>query len=181
MGHLIGRVGNRIAKGKFTLDGKTYSLFTNNGPNTLHGGKKGYQDVVWDAKQLNDSTLELGYLSKDGEEGFPGNLNIKVVYRLGSDNGLRIDYTATTDQKTVVNLTNHAFFNLNGEGSGTINDHTLQINADKYTPVDATLIPTGKLDPVAGTPFDFTKATVIRVKDRHDEERTIKKWKGLRS
>lgn len=177
-GSLIGRVGNRIAKGKFTLDGKTYSLFTNNGPNTLHGGKKGYQDVVWDAKQLNDSTLELGYLSKDGEEGFPGNLDIKVVYRLGSDNGLRIDYTATTDQKTVVNLTNHAFFNLNGEGSGTINDHTLQINADKYTPVDATLIPTGKLDPVAGTPFDFTKATVIGSRIDTMKNEQLKNGKG---
>ncbi|HRN57971.1 MAG TPA: aldose epimerase family protein [Agriterribacter sp.] len=160
-GATIGRVGNRIAKGKFSLDGKTYTLFTNNGPNTLHGGKKGYQDVVWDAGQPNDSTLQLKYLSKDGEEGFPGNLDITVVYTLASGNTLKIDYHATTDQKTVVNLTNHAFFNLNGEGSGTINDHLLQINADKYTPVDATLIPTGQLEAVAGTPFDFREPTAI--------------------
>lgn len=177
-GALIGRVGNRIAQGKFTLDGKTYTLFTNNGPNTLHGGKKGYQDVVWDAKQLNDSTLELGYLSKDGEEGFPGNLTIKVVYTLQSDNGLKIDYTATTDQKTVVNLSNHAFFNLNGEGSGTINDHILQINADKYTPVDATLIPTGKLEPVAGTPFDFTKPVSIGSRIDTIKNEQLKNGKG---
>lgn len=160
-GATIGRVGNRIAKGKFSLDSKTYTLFTNNGPNTLHGGKKGYQDVVWDASQPNDSTLQLKYLSKDGEEGFPGNLDITVVYTLAASNALKIDYHATTNQKTVVNLTNHAFFNLNGEGSGTINDHLLQINADKYTPVDATLIPTGKLEPVSGTPFDFRQPTVI--------------------
>lgn len=160
-GATIGRVGNRIANGKFTLDGKTYTLFTNNGPNTLHGGKKGYQAVVWDAIQSNDSTLQLKYLSPDGEEGFPGNLSVAVTYTLGADNGLRIDYEAITDQKTVVNLTNHAFFNLNGEGSGTINNHLLQIYADQYTPVDATLIPTGKLEPVAGTPFDFTKPFVI--------------------
>ncbi|HRP58654.1 aldose epimerase family protein [Agriterribacter sp.] len=160
-GATIGRVGNRIAKGKFSLDGKTYTLFTNNGPNTLHGGKKGYQDVVWDASQPNDSTLQLKYLSKDGEEGFPGNLDITVLYTLAANNALKIDYHATTDQKTVVNLTNHAFFNLNGEGSGTINDHLLQINADKYTPVDATLIPTGQLEPVEGTPFDFRQPTAI--------------------
>ena len=160
-GATIGRVGNRIAKGKFSLDGKTYTLFTNNGPNTLHGGKKGYQDVVWDASQPNDSTLLLKYLSKDGEEGFPGNLNITVQYTLSANNELKLDYHATTDKKTVVNLTNHAFFNLNGEGSGTINDHTLQIHADKYTPVDATLIPTGQLEAVEGTPFDFRRPTAI--------------------
>lgn len=160
-GALIGRVGNRIAKGKFTLDGKEYSLFINNGPNTLHGGKKGYQDVVWKVAGATDSTLSLHYLSKDGEEGFPGNLNITVTYTWTSDNHLAIDYQATADKKTVVNLTNHAFFNLNGEGSGTVNDHVLQIFADQYTPVDSTLIPTGKLEPVAGTPFDFRQPTVI--------------------
>lgn len=160
-GALIGRVGNRIAKGKFTLDGKTYNLFINNGPNTLHGGKKGYQDVVWDASQTNDSTLLLKYLSRDGEEGFPGNLNIAVQYTLSASNELKIDYFATTDKKTLVNLTNHAFFNLNGEGSGTINNHLLQINAHRYTPVDATLIPTGQLESVAGTPFDFRQPTAI--------------------
>ncbi|HEV7620119.1 MAG TPA: aldose epimerase family protein [Flavisolibacter sp.] len=155
-GATIGRFGNRIAKGKFSLDGHHYSLFKNNGPNTLHGGKKGFQAVVWDARQPNDSTLELSYLSKDMEEGFPGNLQVKVVYSLTADNGFKCEYTATTDKKTVVNLTNHAFFNLNGEGSGTILNHTVQINAERYTPVDSTLIPTGKLERVAGTPFDFT-------------------------
>lgn len=160
-GALIGRVGNRIAKGKFSLDGKTYTLFTNNGPNTLHGGKKGYQDVVWDAKAMNDSTLQLSYLSKDGEENFPGNLKITVQYTLQQNNALKIDYEATTDKKTVVNLTNHAFFNLNGEGSGTINNHLLQIFANQYTPVDATLIPTGELASVEGTPFDFRQPETI--------------------
>src|SRR5690606_18200256 len=161
LGALIGRVGNRIAKGKFTLDGQEYSIFTNNGPNALHGGKKGYQDVVWDADQVNDSTLILTYRSVDGEEGFPGNLDIKVTYTATSNQGLKIDYEATTDKRTPVNLTNHAFFNLNGEGSGSINNHILQINADQYTPVDSTLIPLGENVPVEGTPFDFRKATAI--------------------
>ncbi len=176
-GATIGRVGNRIAKGKFTLDGKQYTLFTNNGPNTLHGGKKGFQAVVWDAVQPNDSTLELRYVAKDMEEGYPGNLNVKVTYSLTTDNGFKCEYEATTDKKTVVNLTNHAFFNLNGEGSGTINNHILQINADKYTPVDSTLIPTGKIEPVTGSPFDFTKPTAIgaRVNDTNDQ---IKYGKG---
>jgi aldose 1-epimerase len=159
-GATIGRVGNRIGKAEFVLDGKKYKLQPNNGPNTLHGGKKGFHAVVWSATQLNDSTLELKYLSKDGEEGFPGNLQVKVIYGLHG-NDVTMDYEAVTDKKTLVNLTNHAFFNLNGEGSGTINDHVLQINADRYTPVDSTLIPTGSLDAVAGTPFDFTKPVSI--------------------
>lgn len=169
-GATIGRYGNRIAKGKFTLDGKHYTLYKNNGANTLHGGKKGFQYVVWDATQLNDSTLELHYLSKDMEEGYPGNLDVKVTYTLTANNELKFDYKATTDKKTVVNLTNHAFFNLNGEGSGTINDHVLQINAAQYTPVDSTLIPTGKNEAVAGTPFDFTTPTAIgaRVNDSNN-------------
>lgn len=173
----IGRFGNRIAKGKFTLDGKQYTLFTNNGPNTLHGGKKGFQAVVWDARQVNDSTLELTYLSKDMEEGFPGNLQVKVTYSLTSDNGFKCEYQATTDKKTVVNLTNHAFFNLNGEGSGSILNHTLQVFADQYTPVDSTLIPTGKLEPVSGTPFDFTQPHTIGERINENNEQ-LKNGKG---
>ncbi len=160
-GATIGRYGNRIAKGKFSLDGKEYTLFTNNGPNTLHGGKKGFQYVVWDAKQIGDSILELSYLSKDMEEGFPGNLQVKVIYHLTEANELKLTYEALTDKKTVINLTNHAFFNLNGTGSGTINNHVLMINADHYTPVDSTLIPTGEIIPVANTPFDFRTAVAI--------------------
>ena len=160
-GATIGRFGNRIANAKFKLEGKTYSLFKNNGPNTLHGGKMGFQYVVWDAQQPNDNTLVLKYLSKDGEEGFPGNLNVTVTYSLTDDRGLKMEYEATTDKTTLVNLTNHAFFNLNGEGSGSILKHCLQINADKYTPVDSTLIPTGKIESVKGTPFDFTKFAEI--------------------
>jgi len=160
-GATIGRYGNRIAKGHFTLEGKQYTLATNNAPNSLHGGKNGYQDVVWDAKKVNDQTLELTYLSKDMEEGYPGNLKIKVTYSLTDDNGFKCSYEATTDKTTVVNLTNHAYFNLNGEGSGTILNHLVQIKADSYTPVDSTLIPTGKIESVKGTPFDFTTATTI--------------------
>jgi aldose 1-epimerase len=160
-GATIGRYGNRIAKGKFMLDGKQVTLTINNGPNTLHGGKAGFQYVMFDAVQKGDNGLELTYLSKDMEGGFPGNAKVKVTYTLNDDNELRMDYEATTDKTTVMNLTNHAFFNLNGEGSGTILNHVVQINADKYTPVDSTLIPTGKLDPVAGTPFDFNKPTTI--------------------
>lgn len=160
-GAIVGRYGNRIAKGTFAVEGVTYHAPTNNGVNMLHGGTKGYQYVVWDAKKIDDTTLELSYLSKDGEMGFPGNLNVKVTYQLSDDNALVISYEASTDKKTVVNLTNHAFFNLNGEGSGTILDHQLQIFAQQYTPVDSTLIPTGELAPVAGTPFDFNEPTAI--------------------
>jgi len=176
-GATIGRYGNRIAKGKFKLNGKEYTLYKNNGPNTLHGGKKGYQDVVWDAKQINDTTLQLNYLSKDMEEGFPGNLNIKVTYALTNDNCLKINYEATTDKTTVVNLTNHAFFNLNGAGNGSILNHQVQINADDYTPVDSTLIPSGKIVSVSGTPFDFRKTTAIgaRVNDNNEQ---LKNGKG---
>lgn len=160
-GATIGRYGNRIANGKFSIDGTEYTLFKNNGAHTLHGGKKGYQYVVWDAQQPNDHTLVLNYLSKDMEEGYPGNVNVKVTYSLTDDNEVKMEYEATTDKKTVVNLTNHAFFNLNGEGSGTILNHIVQINADRYNPVDAGLIPLGPLAPVAGTPFDFRTPTAI--------------------
>ncbi|MHA4809159.1 aldose epimerase family protein [Flavitalea flava] len=160
-GAIVGRYGNRIAGGKFKLEGKEYTLAVNNGVNHLHGGKKGFAAGVWDAKQPNGQALELSYFSKDGEEGYPGNLQVKVTYTLTDSNELKIDYLATTDRPTVLNLTNHSYFNLNGQGSGTINDHLLQLNADNYTPVDSTLIPTGKVDPVAGTPFDFRQPTAI--------------------
>ena len=160
-GALIGRYGNRIGKGKFTLEGKEYQLQLNDGVNTLHGGTDGFFSKVWDAKQIDDHTLELSYVSNDGEAGYPGKLDVKVIYTLNEENALQIDYTATTDKTTVVNLTNHAYFNLNGEGNKTILDHELTIAADSITPVDATLIPTGKLQAVAGTSFDFNKAKTI--------------------
>lgn len=160
-GATIGRYGNRIAKGHFILDGKRYDLFINNAPNTLHGGKKGFNDVVWDAKQLNDHSIAFSYLSKDMEEGYPGNLDCKVTYELTEDNAVKISYEATTDRPTIVNLTNHSYFNLNGIGSGTILNHVVEFKATNYTPVDATSIPTGIIAPVAGTPFDFTKPATI--------------------
>lgn len=160
-GATIGRYANRIAGGRFSLDGKEYSLFINKKPNTLHGGKKGFHDVVWDATQPNGQTVELSYFSRDMEEGFPGNLKVKVTYELTDYGALKISYEASTDKKTVINLTNHTFFNLNGEASGTILNHFLKINAASYTPVDSTLIPTGKIASVRGTPFDFTKGATI--------------------
>jgi aldose 1-epimerase len=176
-GATIGRYGNRIAKGQFKIDGKTFTSSINNGLNTLHGGKVGYHYVVWDAKLINKTTLELSYLSKDLEEGYPGNLNVKVIYSLTDDNVLKIEYKATTDKKTVINLTNHAYFNLNGEGNGTITNHDLEIYANEFTPIDSTLIPTGKLQPVANTPFDFTKAT--KIGDRiNDEDEQLMNGKG---
>ncbi len=160
-GAIVGRYGNRIAKGKFKLDGKEYTLATNNGPNSLHGGNKGFSREVWNVQQHTDSTLVLNYISKDGEEGYPGNLNVTVTYSLLGKNQLKINYEATTDKNTVLNLTNHCYFNLNGQGSGTILNHRVMINADNITPVDSTLIPTGKLEPVAKTPFDFLNAKPI--------------------
>lgn len=167
-GATIGRYGNRIGKGKFKLDGVEYILPQNNGANTLHGGPDGFHNVVFDPKQLSDSSLQLTYLSKDGEMGFPGNLNVKVVYTLTANKEVKIEYEATTDKTTVCNLTNHTYFNLNG--AGTINNHVLQVNADEYTPVDSTLIPFGKNEPVKGTPFDFTAPTAIGA--RVDEKNT---------
>jgi len=169
-GAIVGRYGNRIAKAKFTLDGKEYTLTANNKPNTLHGGPKGFSTQIWDGKQVNAQTVELTYLSADMEEGFPGNLKTKVTYHLTDDNAIQISYEATTDKTTVVNLTNHAYFNLNGEGSGTVLDHQLQINADNYTPVDRSLIPTGVLEPVKGTPFDFTTFTALGKNIKADSE-----------
>lgn len=161
-GALIGRYGNRIAGGKFTLDGKAYTLAGNNNGNSLHGGNKGFDKVVWDAKKPEgDSSLELTYVSKDGEEGYPGTLNLKVIYTLTADNALKIDYTATTDKATPVNLTNHAYFNLSAGTDSTIASHELQIDADEYTPVNDALIPTGRLADVKGTPMDFTTAKPV--------------------
>ncbi|QCX37426.1 galactose mutarotase [Aureibaculum algae] len=160
-GATIGRVGNRIAKGKFRLNGETFNIPINNGENSLHGGKNGFQEVVWDAEQHNNTKLILRYLSPDMEEGFPGNLQTQVTYSLIEGNIIKMEYQATTDRPTIVNLTNHAFFNLNGEGSGTILNHKLQIYADKYTPVEQGLIPTGKIEDLKGTPFDFTTPRTI--------------------
>lgn len=157
-GALVGRYGNRIGKAQFTLDGKTYKLAANNGKNSLHGGLKGFDKQVWDASTESDSTpvLTLKYVSKDGEEGFPGNLNVTVQYTFTDEDEVKIDYTATTDKATPINLTNHSYFNLTGDVSNTILNHTLQINADNYTPVDTSLITTGEIKAVKGTPFDFT-------------------------
>jgi len=160
-GALIGRYGNRIANGKFLLDGNKYILAKNNGDNHLHGGNKGFESVVWDAKQMDNQTLELSYMSKNMEEGYPGNLTVKVVYQLTDHNELKIEYWAKTDAPTIVNLTHHSFFNLSGAGNGTINNHLLQINAAYYTPVDMGLIPTGEITSVENSPFDFQKMTPI--------------------
>ena len=167
-GALIGRYGNRIGKGKFELNDSVYTLATNNNENHLHGGVKGFNHVMWDVNQIDDQTLELTYLSKDMEEGYPGNLDVKVKYQLTDNDELKIEYWATTDEATPVNLTHHGFYNLHGAGNGSVNDHIMQINADSYTPVDAGLIPTGEIAPVEGTPMDFRKATVIG--DRVDND-----------
>jgi len=176
-GALIGRYGNRIGHGSFTLDKKAYTIPLNNGANALHGGTRGFDDYVWDGDKKNDSTLELHFLSRDGDMGFPGNLNVKVRYTLTADEGLKIEYTANTDTKTVVNLTNHAYYNLNGAGSGSILDHRLEVYGLGYTPVDSGLIPTGKIEPVAGTPFDFTQPMAIGARINADNVQ-LKNGKG---
>lgn len=160
-GAVCGRTGNRIANGKFSLEGKEYQLAINNGPNNLHGGIKGFNAVVWKAEQTDAQTLKLSYLSKDGEEGFPGNLQVDVTYKLTDDNALEIDYKAVTDQTTILNLTNHSYFNLSGEGDPYVGDQLLQINADAYLPTNDVAIPLGSPEKVEGTPFDFRNLFAI--------------------
>ena len=177
-GALIGRYGNRIARGHFTLDGVTYTLATNNVPNSLHGGVKGFDKVVWHAKpgvSAQGQTLELTYTSHDGEEGYPGKLSVTALYTLTEDNAIRLDYTATTDKDTIANLTQHSYFNLAGQGD--ILGHVVYLDADKFTPVDETLIPTGELKPVEGTPFDFRTPTSIGARIAQDDEQ-LKFGKG---
>ncbi len=171
-GAIVGRYGNRIAKGLFTLDGETYTLAKNNGENHLHGGVIGFDKVVWDAKfDKQKNRLQLSYLAKDKEEGYPGNLSIRVTYTITNENKIIVDYHATTDKPTPVNLTQHTYFNLKGEGEGTILEHELMINAKNYTPVDETLIPTGEILPVSGSPFDFkiSKAIGRDIGQTHDQ------------
>jgi aldose 1-epimerase len=173
LGAIVGRYANRIANGTFTLDGKTYTLPKNDGPNTLHGGiTRTFDKVLWDGEPLKGKNgVAFTYLSKDGEEGFPGNLKVTVTYTLTDSNEVVIDYTATTDKATPINVSQHSYFNLKGEGNGDILDHEIMINADKFTPVDKNLIPTGELRPVKGTPFDFTSSTKIgaRIEDPYEQ------------
>ncbi len=160
-GAVIGRYGNRIGKGNFKIGGNSYDLVKNNGENHLHGGTKGFESVVWKVDGFSENSIAFSRVSPDMEEGYPGNLNVKVTYILNDDNELKIKYKAVTDKSTVVNLTNHSFFNLKGEGNGDIMDHMVMINADAYTPVDDGLIPTGEIAKVGGTPFDFTTPKTI--------------------
>ena len=172
-GALIGRYGNRIAKGRFTLNGVEYKLAVNNGENHLHGGIKGFDKVVWTGREMKTKAgpaVVLTYLSKDGEEGYPGNLRVRVVYTLTNNDELKIDYSATTDKDTVINLTHHSYFHLAGEGNGDILNHVVTINGNRFLPTDAGSIPTGELRPVAGTPFDFFKATAIGARINQDDE-----------
>jgi aldose 1-epimerase len=172
-GAIVGRYGNRIANGKFSLDGKEYTLVQNNNGQHLHGGTTGFDKVFWDISEIDSSgmAIRLSYLSKDMEEGYPGNLNVKVDYRLTDENELKIDYTATTDKPTVVNLTQHTYFNLSGNAVRDITDHILTLNADQYIPVSKVLIPTGKPAPVENTPFDFNTPTRLgeRINANHEQ------------
>lgn len=183
-GSLIGRYGNRIANGKFTLDGKTYTLAQNNNGNTLHGGLKGFDKVVWTGTPASDSSLKLTYDAKDGEEGYPGNLHVEVVYTLTGNNELKIDYKATTDKATPLNLTNHAYYNLSAGADSTVLDHELLLKADKYTAVNDKLIPTGQLPDVKGTPMDFTTSKrigndIAKVPGGFDHNWVLNKGAGL--
>lgn len=170
-GALVGRYANRIANGQFQLDGHTYKLAKNNGENTLHGGLLGFDKKVWQAEEASGPSLRLTYISKDGEEGFPGTLTTTVTYTLTEENELKLDYQATTDKNTVLNLTNHSYFNLSGAGSGQILNHVITINADRFTPSDAHQIPTGEIESVEGTPFDFRKPVAVgaRINDNNEQ------------
>jgi aldose 1-epimerase len=172
-GAIAGRYANRIARGRFAIDGIQYQLDINAPPNALHGGRHAFDKVVWQSESPDDQTLALHYLSPDGEEGFPGNLEVEVTYRLGTGNELRIDYEARTDKPTIVNLTNHSYFNLAGEGSGDVLNHVVSIAADHFTPSDATQIPTGEIRSVAGTPFDFTRPVSIGERIRVADEQLL--------
>ena len=172
-GAVCGRTANRIANGKFELEGETYSLAVNNGPNSLHGGVKGFNAVVWDVKKITDNAIELKYLSVDGEEGYPGNLTVSVTYTLTNENAVIIDYKATTDKATILNLTNHSYFNLSGAGDPSINDHVLTINADTYLPTDATAIPYGPAEEVKETPMDFTTPFTIGSRINEDFQQLV--------
>ncbi len=172
-GAVCGRTANRIAKGQFTLDGVSYQLAVNNGPNALHGGIKGFNAVVWEVKRVSDSSLELFYLSPDGEEGYPGNLSVTILYELTEDNALDITYKAETDKATILNLTNHSYFNLSGHGDPSIGDHLLLLNAETYLPTDENAIPYGAPQPLKGTPMDFTQPYRIgeRINDDFEQLR----------
>ncbi len=172
-GAVCGRVANRIAKGQFTLDNKNYQLAINNGPNSLHGGLKGFNSVVWRVVYVNDNSIRLNYLSKDGEEGFPGNLDVYITYTLNDENALDIIYEATSDAPTILNLTNHSYFNLSGEGDDYIGDHILTLNADSYLPTDDTAIPYGSAELVSGTPMDFTTPHTIGQRINDDFQQLI--------
>ncbi len=173
-GAICGRYANRIAKGQFSIDGASYTLAVNNGPNALHGGLKGFNSVLWEVEELAENQLAFSYTSADGEEGYPGKLEVKVVYTLTEANALEIEYFATTDKATVLNLTNHSYFNLSGNGDQSVHDHILEIKAKEYLPTDETAIPYGKSEAVAGTPFDFTTPTEVGL--RIDEDIDQLKW-----